>query len=102
MTYLKHSLTYIQAERALSTDPSLRYYSSARILAVATFLHNWIILMLLAIPLVVLYYLTVYQSSTLTDALSITILLVATFIFLCVVSMFTKAKGAEALAATAG
>jgi hypothetical protein len=61
-----------------------------------------IILALLVVPIWVLYHVTLTMGSKNSNALCIGILLISTLIFSAVLSLFTKARRHEILAAAAG
>ena len=67
-----------------------------------TLLITLLILVLLVVPIWVLYYLTISQKAGVADTMCIGVLLICTLVFSCVLSLFTKAKRHEILAAAAG
>lgn len=83
-------------------DPDIHYFSRSRINFVVTLIITFIILVLLVAPIVGLFELTQRHDVQTTDAVCIGILLVSTLVFSSVLSMFTKAKRHEILAAAAG
>ena len=88
--------------RQKSRNADIHYFSRERINFFVTFLITNIILLLLVVPIWLLFWLTVVLDGTRTEAISIGVLLVSTLIFSSVLSLFTKAKRHEILAAAAG
>lgn len=67
-----------------------------------TLIITLIILLLLVVPIWLLYHLSVTLDTNRSNVVCIGVLLVATLIFSAVLSLFTKAKRHEVLAASAG
>ena len=83
-------------------DESIHYFTRSRINFLATLITTAIILAVLVVPIWLLYWLSVNQNGTAGDAVSIGVLLISTLIFSSVLSLFTKARRHEILAAAAG
>ena len=67
-----------------------------------TLIITFLILGLLVAPIWILFYLTVILDGTSTETASIGVLLVSTLLFSSVLSLFTRARRHEILAAAAG
>ncbi|KAL1637733.1 hypothetical protein SLS58_009160 [Diplodia intermedia] len=91
-----------QETRMKTNGPLIHLYTRSRIEALAAAVITVTILILLVIPTYVLYHLTsdVTQGSR-TSALSIGVLLIFTLAFSAVLSLFTRARRHEILAAAA-
>ncbi|OMP87786.1 hypothetical protein BK809_0007876 [Diplodia seriata] len=90
-----------QEKSSKSTGPIV-YYTRSRIDALAAAVITVTILILLVIPTYVLYHLTSEMSQgSRTSALSIGVLLIFTLAFSAVLSLFTRARRHEILAAAA-
>ena len=61
-----------------------------------------LILILLIVPIWILFHLTVALGTRRADTICIGVILVATLLFAALLSLFTKAKRHETLAAAAG
>lgn len=92
----------VQDGERKTNDSNIHLFSRSRINFVVTLIITLIILGLLIAPIVGLFELMQYHNLSATDTGSIGILLVSTLVFSCVLSMFTKAKRHEVLAAAAG
>lgn len=88
--------------RAKSDNPKIHYFTRSRINFFVTMIITFLILVLLVVPIGVLYYLSVYKAGGAGDFLVIGVLLICTLVFSCALSLFTKAKRHELLAASAG
>jgi uncharacterized Tic20 family protein len=91
-----------QESQRKSVDPNIHYFSRSRINFVVTLIITFVILLLLVGPVVGLFELTQRHGVQTTDSACIGILLVSTLVFSSVLSMFTKARRHEILAAAAG
>ena len=101
------SSSRLQTSRRKTTNEAIHYFSRGRINAFVTLIITLIILVLLVVPIYVLFYLTIKAESESgdgqgTQTICIGVLLVSTLIFSSVLSMFTRAKRHEILAAAAG
>ncbi|MCJ1265852.1 hypothetical protein MMC22_005733 [Lobaria immixta] len=85
-----------------SNDPKMHYYTRSRINAFVTMIIMSIIVLLLVVPIWLLYHLSVTLSIQRSNIVCIGVLLVSTLIFSAVLSLFTKARRHEILAASAG
>lgn len=85
-----------------SDDPKMHYYTRSRINAFVTMIIMSIIVLLLVVPIWLLYHLSVTLSIQRSNIVCIGVLLVSTLIFSAVLSLFTKARRHEILAASAG
>ncbi|KAL8784340.1 MAG: hypothetical protein Q9195_009085 [Heterodermia aff. obscurata] len=85
-----------------SHDPKVRYFTRGRINAFVTLIITSIILLLLVVPIWLLYHISVTLNTNRSNVLCMGILLVATLVFSAVLSLFTKARRHEVLAASAG
>ncbi|KAG7008239.1 hypothetical protein G7Y79_00006g018590 [Physcia stellaris] len=85
-----------------SHDPRVRYFTRGRINAFVTLIITSIILALLVVPIWLLYHFSVSFNATRSNVLCMGVLLVATLVFSAVLSLFTKARRHEVLAASAG
>lgn len=85
-----------------STDPSNRYFTRGRINVFVTMIITFIILLLLVVPIWLLYHLSVTLDTNRSNIVCMGVLLVATLAFSAVLSLFTKARRHEILAASAG
>ena len=85
-----------------TNNPSIHYFDRSRISFVVTLVITLLILVLLVVPIWILFYLTVKLDTGVADTVCIGVLLVCTLVFSCVLSLFTKAKRHEVLAAAAG
>lgn len=95
-------LTLPQETRMKSDDDTIHYFTRSRINACVTMIITAIILLLLVVPIWLLYHLTTTLNNNASDAICIGVLLVCTLIFSAVLSLFTKARRHEILAAAAG
>lgn len=82
-------------------DPTIHYYDRGRIRFCVTMIITFMILALLIVPIWLLYKLSV-QGTIATDPKTIGVILVPTLLFSLMLSVFTKAKRHELLAASAG
>lgn len=80
----------------------MHYYTRSRINAFVTMIITSVILLLLVVPIWLLYHLSVTLSVQRSNIVCIGVLLVSTLIFSAVLSLFTKARRHEVLAASAG
>ena len=94
--------TLRQETRGKSSDESIHYFTRSRINFLVTLILVAIILILLVVPIYILFYLTVALDGKSTDTACIGVLLASTLIFSSVLSLFTKARRHEILAAAAG
>lgn len=78
------------------------YFTRSRINNCASFIITLMMLVLLVVPIFVLYHLVDSMGTQRTDAICIGVLLVFTLAFSAVLSLFTRAKRHEILAAAAG
>ena len=85
-----------------SDDENNHYFDRSRINGLVTLIITLVILFLLVIPIAALYYLTVNKNSKISSYDSIGVLLVSTLLCSTVLSLFTRAKRHEILAAAAG
>ncbi|KAL8745305.1 MAG: hypothetical protein Q9190_002539, partial [Brigantiaea leucoxantha] len=85
-----------------SDDPDIRYFTRSRINAFVTLIITCIILLLLVVPIWLLYHTSVVLDTNKSNLVCMGILLVSTLIFSAVLSLFTKARRHEILAASAG
>lgn len=85
-----------------SADPKIRYFTRGRINAFVTLIITFIILLLLVIPIWLLYHISVTLDTNRSNIVCMGVLLVATLAFSAVLSLFTKARRHEILAASAG
>ncbi|KAL8821018.1 MAG: hypothetical protein Q9191_007397 [Dirinaria sp. TL-2023a] len=91
-----------QETASKSTDPANRYFTRGRINVFVTIIITCIILLLLVIPIWLLYHLSVTLDTNRSNIVCMGVLLVATLAFSAVLSLFTKARRHEILAASAG
>lgn len=91
-----------QETASKTTDKNIRYFTRGRINAFVTLLTIIIILSLLVVPIQLLYHMTTTLHTKNSNIIYIGILLISTLIFSAVLSLFTKAKRHEILAASAG
>lgn len=82
-------------------DPAIHYYDRGRIRFCVTMIITIMILALLMVPIWLLYKLSV-QGTIATSPKTIGVILVPTLLFSLMLSIFTKAKRHELLAASAG
>ncbi|RFU34107.1 hypothetical protein B7463_g2216, partial [Scytalidium lignicola] len=82
-------------------DKETNLYSKSRIDAVVTCINALVILLLLVVPIYTLWHLSKEIDDATTTALTIGVLLICTLIFSAVLSLFTKARRHEILAAAA-
>lgn len=87
---------------AKTSDTDVRYFTRGRISAFVTLIITMIIILLLVIPIWLLYHLSVSLNTQKSNVICIGVLLVATLVFSAVLSLFTKARRHEILAASAG
>ena len=80
----------------------MHYFTRSRINAFVTMIITSIILLLLVLPIWLLYHLSVTLNIERSNIVCIGVLLVSTLIFSAVLSLFTKARRHEILAASAG
>lgn len=80
----------------------MHYFTRSRINAFVTMIITSIILLLLVVPIWLLYHLSVTLNVQRSNIVCIGVLLVSTLIFSAVLSLFTKARRHEILAASAG
>ncbi|KAL8710278.1 MAG: hypothetical protein Q9220_005048 [cf. Caloplaca sp. 1 TL-2023] len=85
-----------------TVDPNINYYTRSRINAFVTLIITFIIVTLLVVPIWLLYHFSVTWDSNKSNLVCIGVLLVSTLIFSAVLSLFTKARRHEVLAASAG
>ena len=88
--------------REKTINPSIHYFSRSRINFFVTLVITFLILVLLVAPIGVLFYLSISAAGGAGDILIIGVLLICTLVFSCALSLFTKAKRHELLAASAG
>lgn len=100
--YAAEKLTYTQETLAKTNDSSIHYFSRSRISFFVTFIITMLILALFVVPIYVLYEVTVLHSGTIAASECIVVLLLFTLLFSTILSLFTKAKRHEILAAAAG
>lgn len=80
----------------------MHYFTRSRINVFVTMIITAIILLLLVVPIWLLYHLSVTLNVQRSNIVCIGVLLVSTLIFSAVLSLFTKARRHEILAASAG
>ncbi|KAL8950188.1 MAG: hypothetical protein Q9222_003766 [Ikaeria aurantiellina] len=85
-----------------TVDPDINYYTRSRINACVTLIITLIIVTLLVVPIWLLYHFSVTWDSNKSNLVCIGVLLVSTLVFSAVLSLFTKARRHEVLAASAG
>ncbi|MCJ1392225.1 hypothetical protein MMC18_005092 [Xylographa bjoerkii] len=88
--------------KAKSKNPDIHYFTRERINAFVTFIITGFILIVLVVPIWALYHITVSLNTAATSPTCIGVLLVSTLIFSAILSLFTKARRHEILAAAAG
>ena len=91
-----------ETTRRRSSNANIHYFSRPRINFFVTLLITLLILVLLVVPIWLLFYLTVVRDGNSTDTVCIGVLIVSTLLFSCVLSLFTRARRHEILAAAAG
>lgn len=97
-----HSSDVLQETAAKTEDKDINYYTRERINAFVTLIITSIILLLLVVPIWLLYHLSVTENIDKSNIICIGVLLVSTLTFSAVLSLFTKARRHEILAASAG
>ncbi|MCJ1244332.1 hypothetical protein MMC30_001530 [Trapelia coarctata] len=88
--------------RAKTDLPHIHYFTRGRINTFVTMIITCFILVVLVVPIWLLYHLTAASGTGATNPLCIGVLLSFTLIFSAVLSLFTKARRHEILAAAAG
>ncbi|MCJ1431896.1 hypothetical protein MMC27_001252 [Xylographa pallens] len=88
--------------RLKSDDANLHYFTRERINAFVTFIITCFILVVLIVPIWALYHITTNTNGSATSPTCLGVLLVSTLIFSAILSLFTKARRHEILAAAAG
>ena len=91
-----------QETRLKTDDPDIHYFTRERINAFVTMIITCFILIVLVVPIWLLYHLNTTTNSSATSPICIGILLISTLVFSVVLSLFTKARRHEILAAAAG
>jgi len=86
---------------AKTNDPNIHYYTRGRIAAFVTLIITLMVLTLMVIPIWIMCYLTTMNANG-TNTFCMGVLLVSTLLFSSVLSLFTKARRHEILAASAG
>ena len=99
LSFLTHAP---QVTRKKSSNEDIHYFSRPRINFFVTLIITMIILVLLVVPIWVLFYLTIILDGNNTETICIGVLLISTLIFSSVLSLFTRARRHEILAAAAG
>lgn len=91
-----------EATRLKTDNQKIHYFSRTRINFFVTLIITILILVLLVVPIGVLFYLSLNEASGAGEFVIIGVLMICTLVFSCVLSLFTKAKRHELLAASAG
>lgn len=97
-------LTMCQETKLKSDDPDIRYFTKSRVEGLVNVLILAMILILLVLPVYALYHVSAtfeQLDRNTNNAVCIGILLVSTLLFSAVLSLFTKARRHEILAAAA-
>lgn len=92
----------MQETQAKTDDPQIHYFTRGRINALVTMIITCFILVVLVVPIWLLYRLASTGGASAANPLSIAVLLSFTLLFSAVLSLFTKARRHEILAAAAG
>ena len=90
--------------RAKTSDPHMHYFSRTRITFVTTLMITMLISILLIVPIWILYWVTLHPigGTGTGNILLIVVLLSFTLLFNCTLSLFTKVRRHEMLAASVG